>query len=299
MAEAAFAIIGVTAALLQLSEFTGKAVYSAYGLDLSHQAGNRQAFTDLVGRCQGVVNQLLILLKKCEAKKTKSMHQSLRASIKAQWTKSEVEALHKELRDCKSLLGIFMIWRFKSDFGGKLEEVLKANAKQSQQLALLQEQAESSRQSHDLGIENLNQIWELLKLSETQLRIRSHNRVLNALRFDGMEARVDSVSRSKSDTFDWCLTDKQLPISYPELAISFQEWLIKGNGVFHISGKFGSGKSTLMKYLVNHAVTKTNLEKWAGSRRLIFAQFFFWKPGRRLEKTLEGLLRSIAYTILK
>jgi len=42
------------------------------------------------------------------------------------------------------------------------------------------------------------------------------------------------------------------------------DWLASGGGIFHISGKLGSGKSTLMKYLCDHPSTKAMLETWAG-----------------------------------
>lgn len=41
-------------------------------------------------------------------------------------------------------------------------------------------------------------------------------------------------------------------------------WLSSGNGIFHIAGKLGSGKSTLMKFLCDHPQTKVALQKWAG-----------------------------------
>jgi hypothetical protein len=45
----------------------------------------------------------------------------------------------------------------------------------------------------------------------------------------------------------------------------FLHWLSAGNGIFHISGKLGSGKSTLMKFLCDHPRTTTELQKWAGT----------------------------------
>jgi hypothetical protein len=44
----------------------------------------------------------------------------------------------------------------------------------------------------------------------------------------------------------------------------FLHWLSAGNGIFHISGKLGSGKSTLMKFLCDHGRTTAELQKWAG-----------------------------------
>jgi hypothetical protein len=41
-------------------------------------------------------------------------------------------------------------------------------------------------------------------------------------------------------------------------------WMSSGAGIFHISGKLGSGKSTLMKYLCDHDRTKSLLKEWTG-----------------------------------
>jgi hypothetical protein len=52
---------------------------------------------------------------------------------------------------------------------------------------------------------------------------------------------------------------------------SLLSWLSSGAGIFHISGKLGSGKSTLMKYLCEHDSTKYLLKHWAGmSLNLLF-----------------------------
>jgi len=41
-------------------------------------------------------------------------------------------------------------------------------------------------------------------------------------------------------------------------------WLSSGHGIYHISVKLGSGKSTLMRYLCEHKQTKSLLKEWAG-----------------------------------
>jgi hypothetical protein len=43
-----------------------------------------------------------------------------------------------------------------------------------------------------------------------------------------------------------------------------QSWLATGDGIFHISGKLGSGKSTLMKFLLTRRGTRAKLQQWAG-----------------------------------
>lgn len=79
----------------------------------------------------------------------------------------------------------------------------------------------------------------------------------------------------------------------------FLSWLRGGNGVFHISGKAGSGKSTLMKFLCNHERTRAELEAWAGDNKLVFAKFFFWNSGNKLQMSRQGLYRSLLFETVK
>ncbi|KAK4218908.1 hypothetical protein QBC37DRAFT_273824, partial [Rhypophila decipiens] len=81
----------------------------------------------------------------------------------------------------------------------------------------------------------------------------------------------------------------------------FLSWLQSGGGVFHISGKAGSGKSTLMKFLCHHERTNEELQTWATSKKkiLVFASFYFWNSGDNMQMSLEGLLRSILFETLK
>ena len=80
---------------------------------------------------------------------------------------------------------------------------------------------------------------------------------------------------------------------------SFLTWLRAGGGVFHLSGKAGSGKSTLMKFLCGHERTEEELKVWAGEKKLVFARFFFWKSNDDMQMSLAGLYRSILFETLK
>ncbi|KAF4946508.1 hypothetical protein FGADI_11146 [Fusarium gaditjirri] len=79
----------------------------------------------------------------------------------------------------------------------------------------------------------------------------------------------------------------------------FHTWLSAGTGIFHISGKMGCGKSTLMKFLSHHPGTQTRLNEWANGNQLVFASFFFWRPGSEDQKSLNGLYRSLLHSVLK
>lgn len=84
-----------------------------------------------------------------------------------------------------------------------------------------------------------------------------------------------------------------------ETRLKFLSWLNSGSGLFYISGKVGSGKSTLMKFLSKESRTKQELEKWAGGKRLVFSQFFFWTSGEPVQRSMEGLYRGILWETLR
>jgi hypothetical protein len=117
-----------------------------------------------------------------------------------------------------------------------------------------------------------------------------------SLSFQVMDDREDHIADAELETFEWILQppqDEQRPWS------SFIEWLETGNSIYWISGKAGSGKSTLMKYLKSHDMVQAALETWAVDVPLVTASFFFWYNGNELQKTQEGLLRSLIYQALE
>lgn len=54
-----------------------------------------------------------------------------------------------------------------------------------------------------------------------------------------------------------------------------------------------------MKLLCRESRTRSELELWAGQKKLVFAQFFFWNAGSPLQKSLEGLYRMILWQVLR
>jgi hypothetical protein len=117
-----------------------------------------------------------------------------------------------------------------------------------------------------------------------------------SLAFQVMDDREDQIAVAELKTFDWILRP---PLSFQRPWSSFIEWLENGDSIYWISGKAGSGKSTMMKYLKSHPTVQGTLRTWADDAPLLCASFFFWYNGNRLQKTQEGLLRSLLYQVLK
>lgn len=117
-----------------------------------------------------------------------------------------------------------------------------------------------------------------------------------SLSFPVMWDREDQIADAELKTFDWIL---QNPKSQEFSWSDFMEWLENGKGLYWISGKAGSGKSTLMKYLHHHPKVSDTLQVWSGEIPLITANFFFWYDGNELQKTQVGLFRSLLHQALK
>lgn len=124
----------------------------------------------------------------------------------------------------------------------------------------------------------------------------SYKRLLESLHFPDMSARQEGIDEAHKNTFEW-IFDKwghEVRPWYP-----FIDWLENGHGTYWISGKAGSGKSTLMNLLSQDSRTKAALRIWSGTNEVFIPNFFFWSPGSQLQKSLAGLLRSLVYQIIE
>lgn len=139
----------------------------------------------------------------------------------------------------------------------------------------------------------------------TNLRIQSstdseRRRFLDSLKFATMNERRNHVTASHEGTFDWIfdmdMSSDSEGISSTPSWDQFQEWLLSESDTYWISGKPGSGKSTLVKFLVTSDHTQAILNRWREGAAIF--SHFFWKPGSDLQKNLKGLLCSLIHQAL-
>jgi hypothetical protein len=170
-----------------------------------------------------------------------------------------------------------------------------ANDERSSQMIKLQDtldqvrtlisQASKTGSNPDVTLDPLPQKLEfLMRLGDDALE-----RVVGSLKFESMRIREGTVSPAHERTFKWLFTDKS----------PFYSWLSTSNGIFWVPGKPGSGKSTLMKFVSQHEECKMALQSWAGDTLLITASFFFWNPGTPMQRSLQGLLQTVLYQIMR
>jgi hypothetical protein len=129
---------------------------------------------------------------------------------------------------------------------------------------------------------------------ELAIRREADDAVLALLRYGAMDRRRDDIEPTFDSSYRWIFGQ---PVG--DRWVNFPEWMVDGSGLYLIAGKEASGKSTLMKYISTHIQTTDCLNRWAQPAPLVVAAFYFWRNGTRLEKSEEGLLRSLLYNVLR
>jgi hypothetical protein len=132
---------------------------------------------------------------------------------------------------------------------------------------------------------------DLTDAREQQLQAK----LLARLRFAEMTDRQVRIAEAYEKTFEWIFRE---PASTGSPWTDFTQWLELGSSLYWITGKAGSGKSTLIKYVYQDSRTFEYLKKWAAGVSLVTAAYFFWNSGTSMQMSQQGLLQSILYQIL-
>ncbi|KAF2787773.1 hypothetical protein K505DRAFT_379365 [Melanomma pulvis-pyrius CBS 109.77] len=137
-----------------------------------------------------------------------------------------------------------------------------------------------------VGGEIRNRVDKLVRKHQEELS-REHADFLQSLRNEVSEESYsgNDVKDPHDDTCGWLL-DRNV----------FRDWLSIGQGLFWVKGKPGSGKSVLIKYLMEDPDGLLN--RYLGSTvRVVKAGYFFRVTRTTLERRTDGLLRALLYQI--
>lgn len=134
------------------------------------------------------------------------------------------------------------------------------------------------------------------RLIDDAKNTRIKQSMIGSLCYEGMDTRREIISETHADTYRWIFS----PDEDRGRTAHLREWLRNGDGIFWVSGKPGSGKSTLMKFIHRHPQTTKLLEDWAGKgKRLVTASHFFWINGSDIQKSQTGLLREMCAAVAR
>jgi Cdc6-like AAA superfamily ATPase len=123
--------------------------------------------------------------------------------------------------------------------------LLDAEASQSAHLQALQRRVDELGHGTSMSVEGMDQMKTLFGLTEEGVLAAKEARILQAVGFSSMHTRFDDIADSHPATYEWILE----PDGASNGRIPLEGWLRQGSGIFHVAGKPGAGKSTLMKFV--------------------------------------------------
>ncbi|KAF2151008.1 hypothetical protein K461DRAFT_279783 [Myriangium duriaei CBS 260.36] len=120
-----------------------------------------------------------------------------------------------------------------------------------------------------------------------------HKKLLDSLFFSEIDQRYDQIFEAEK-TFEWIFG----PEEQSEWS-SLPAWLQGTEKFYWISGKPGSGKSTLMRWLLKHDETRRLADKSDPGRKVVILSHFFFLPGSANQNSILGLVKSLLYKVLE
>ena len=121
-------------------------------------------------------------------------------------------------------------------------------------------------------------------------------RLLQDLQFLEMPDRHERIAAAHRRTFKWIFESSE---GYKVKWTDFVNWLQNDDELYWITGKAGSGKSTLMKYIYGSRRTRKYLKLRDRTLPVITAGFFFWNSGTNIQMSQQGLLQTLLYESLR
>ncbi|KAK3306192.1 uncharacterized protein B0T15DRAFT_485616 [Chaetomium strumarium] len=205
--------------------------------------------------------------------------------------------LEQRLDYCRSQLDLHLTFPNKTSLDA-LVEAAKSDAGKLERLRSNVEDLRQGIRVAGISAEAQEQIRRLVEVQEDAFSSIIQSRIAKSLAFEGIHDRFDMVEEAHLKTFRWIFHDSH------DSSVDGSSYGSSGGDATgsllgrasSISGKLGSGKSTLMKYLGDHPRTRAELIKWAD---LVVAKYFFWRPGSSKQKSLDGLYRSLLHDVLE
>ncbi|KAI1110714.1 hypothetical protein F5Y14DRAFT_428124 [Nemania sp. NC0429] len=298
-------------------------IRAARGLWPSIAASNSQRSTDPVSelraRCASKADKLLEVLEYVRGQRKKINR--LQATVRARKKSKLIEQLHTALKEDRATLDHIVNQKLlpqidhltvlqTREFANQdsrtqqliSELVQQRNAQQASNAAIQDKLDGLQRDINDGHISFTDQINNFHRNVQCYFdeaeQLRRREELLKSLYFPEIDLRRNSIKAPASDTLD-CLFSSSDHIGARSRWPSFRQWLREDTSMYWISGKAGSGKSTLMAHIVEDTRTLQDLAVWKNGDDLEILSFFFWRAGSDLQKNIRGLLRSLLYQLCR
>lgn len=121
----------------------------------------------------------------------------------------------------------------------------------------------------------------------------AQQQVFDSLRFPQMQERAHQFEAPHTQTYEWIIRAQDKRAHNWDDLVAWLSSSTEKRGIYWVTGKPGSGKSTLMRFLGESLDVQDHMLPWAQGFSVVRASYFSWSPGNILQKSLEGLLRSL------
>lgn len=277
-----------------------------------------QGLHDLALECQRLSSEIIAVSDTTKAAKAGSVRAAISAGLRGFTKNSTLLRLEDRLGHCKTQIVLeldILAGEHTAVQLAQLQSILKDDVSYAQEIADNVKRLERGLEWRNEALEQ--HIRKILRVEQDTLHRAYQDRILRSLRFDSMGSRQEKIRDPRGHTYSWILDHKsqKSDVDHRRTRSSdvarkteknkgnarrkFLDWLSSGRDILHISGKLGSGKSTLMKFLFSHKRTRERLERWTEDKKLVLVGFFFWRHGSSLQNSLSGLYRSILHDILE
>ncbi|KAI9671123.1 MAG: hypothetical protein M1831_005209 [Alyxoria varia] len=301
-------------------------VVSSTGTTLT---GDKRHLESIAEGCSDLAKELRDAMGDLKPSSTKRSRDKLRTTWKSFRNKSQIEEIHKRLQryqhqlDSANLLNLCHDLDKSSELTRRLLEEMNLVALKNSEVL---KQMQPSLQSFVSDIQRFVDT-PVLNVSRRAIRVRpdessyiesdgnktraviqdyhdafiSQQKIkalLDSLSFPTIHSRQEDIHPRYEKTFGWIFGPRRKAErrTWP----NFVQWLEQEPAeIYWISGRLGSGKSTLMKFIVESREAQKSLAKWAGASPLVTPNFFFWHSGTAEQKSMSGMLSSLIYQILE
>jgi energy-coupling factor transporter ATP-binding protein EcfA2 len=230
-----------------------------------------------------------------------SRYKSLLQAIRASWSEKKVEETKKRLQTIRDELQFRVLISLKEDNIRSLNEANRTTlAHVIESNRILRTQTDHIAKQQEADFKAAQQRHSEIMAAVSQRQVVTHHTIDVTERIKGrlysprQDDRSDDIAIAYQRTFNWALQDQTSNQNWSSLT----KWLREDGGVYWVSGKAGSGKSTLMKYILHDPRTMQELQWWARGGHLIVGSFYFWNSDAKIQRSQEGLFRSILWQIL-
>lgn len=280
-----------------------------------------QSLLEVAGQCLKTAEHLVEKFRSLTIEGPHENRHAVFETVKSLWKKGELQEIQRRLDGYRNVLDTQILKSLRyvcfgcplSNFRC-LELICSDWYEDRQRLNLVSLQQSKDFQKIDQEVQNLiNNVSQRQKDSEQLKNLilnenkeiknnismaeqDQHTRLLQSLWFPEVLHQEGTNAEAYRKTFEWIYDNSGRAVRPWN---DFVAWLENGEGIYWISGKAGSGKSTLMNLLCHDERTQGGLEIWSGTQDILTAKFFFSSGGNMMQKNLTGLLRSLLWQILR